>query len=107
MNTFPQLQAFTGLALTAGYTEGSSSSAIVTFENFLVFNFPFSKVQTKISSFSSFFLDSNSSIFDIVTRKSRAGDQLNAFKIPGMVYYKQISLMISFNDAKYTIHKLA
>ena len=106
MNTFPQLQTFNGLALTADYTEGSCSSAMVTFENFLLFNFPFSKVQTINSSFSSFFLDNYSSIFDVVTRKSWVCHQLNAFKIPRMVYYKQISPMISFNDANYTIHKL-
>ena len=38
---FPQLQTCTALVLSADCTEGSCSSNLVIFNNFLVFNYPF------------------------------------------------------------------
>ena len=42
---FPQLQTCTALVLSADRTEGSCSSNIVIFNNFLVFNFLFSNFE--------------------------------------------------------------
>ena len=78
----PQLQTCTALVLTVDFTEGSYSSNIVIFNNFLVFNFPFFKHFPVI--------------IDVVLHY-----QLNAFKNPKLVYFNHRSLMISVNDAKY------
>ena len=93
---FPQLQIYTTLVPSADCTEGSCSSNILISNNFLVFNFPFFLI-----SIISFFLGMYSLlVFDVVLHY-----QLNAFKIPKMVQYNHISLMISVNNAKY-IHLL-
>ena len=54
VNTFYLLHTFTTLAVPADCTEGSCLSTIVIFDNFVASYFPFSQVQTIISS--SFFL---------------------------------------------------
>ena len=41
VHIFPQLQTCTALVLSTNCTEGSFSSNIVIFNNFLVFNFAF------------------------------------------------------------------
>ena len=67
------------------------------FNSFLVFNFPFFNFEQYLISFS---LEKYSLlIFNVVLHF-----QLNASKIPKMVYYNNRSLMILVNDAKY-IHR--
>ena len=87
---FPQLHTWTALILSDDCTEGYCSSNTVIFDNFLVFNCPFS-----ISNFL-FLLPKYFSIFDCCNHH-----RLNAFKTPRMAYYCQRSLIISVNDAKY------
>ena len=60
---FPQLQICTALVPYTDSTEGSCSSIIVSFDNFLVFNLPFFQIRTIMSSS----LNKYSSIFDVVT----------------------------------------
>ena len=80
---------YSSLVLPADCTEGSYSSNIVIFHNFLVFKFSLFQFQTIASTSFAFFLDKNSSIFNVVTHKSWVYHRLNAFKILRMVYYNQ------------------
>ena len=80
---------YSSLVLPADCTEGSYSSNIVIFHNFLVFNFSLFQFQAIASPSFAFFLDKNSSIFNVVTHNSWVYHQLNTFKILRMVYYNQ------------------
>ena len=81
-------------------TEDSGSSTLVVFENFLVFQFPFSQFQTKISSFFCQKLVISLIIPDVFLHFQCLNSQLvrmsssKYLKLTEMVYYNHSSLVI-------------